>query len=380
MVGKSKLKIAQFISGLGKGGAERLVVDLSNALSENANLEVFICTFNDYGPELSFKEEISPRVKYINFGKKSKFDLGFQFRLLKFLIHEKPMIVNSHLSGTVLFLYPPILFLRNIHFFHTVHNLAEEELTGNFMRSVRKLIYKTNKLNTISISNTTELSHFKLYNIQSDVIYNGVKRKSGSSSFESVKKEIEQLKKDRNCKVFLSIGRINSRDDQKNFSLLVDVFAKLYEDGLPAALVIIGADTSPDQSTLNELTRRKTENVHFVGPKSNVSDYLLNSDFFCLSSKFEGLPVTIIEALSYGLPVISTDVGGINELIIDNENGLLVKSLEMIDYYHKTLELIQWNDLKIADTRSKNQKRFRDYFSIEKTAANYLKTYTKHLN
>jgi glycosyltransferase involved in cell wall biosynthesis len=379
MANGNKLKIVQFISSLGKGGAERLVVDLCNELANNSAVQVFLCTYNEYGHQPNFKDEISPAVTHINLRKNGRFNFSFQVRLIRFLRKEKPDIINSHLSGTVLFLYIPALFFGKIKFFHTIHNLAEEELPGKFMQFLRKLIYKTNRIQTVSISNTTELSHLKLYGKQSPVIHNGVKKKEKTPKFEEVINELNAFKEGKDTKIFLSIGRINSRDDQKNFGLLVDVFKALDKAQFPAVLIIIGSDTSSDKETLNALIKRKSKNVFFIGSRNNISDYMLNSDFFCLSSKFEGLPITIIEALSFGLPVISTNVGGIGELINDNENGFLVDSLELNSYYKKITELLRWDQNKLASTRLKNQKKFEDHFNIKKTSKDYLSLYIKYM-
>ena len=371
------MKILQIISSLGKGGAERLVVDLCNKFSENDDIEIILCVYNEDNSAPNFKNEIIDKVKYVNLNKKKYSNLLFQFKIFNFLIKEKPDIINSHLSGTVMFLYLPILFLKSVKFFHTIHNLAEEELPSKFLRQIRKIIYSTNKLIPISISNTTQLSHTKIYGIDSKIIYNGVKRNDKTHEFELVKKEISSYKKNNETKVFLSVGRINSRDDQKNYKLLIEVFVKLRENNCNAILLIIGSDNSKDQRTIKNLLKLKKENVFLLGPKNNISDYMLNADFYCLSSKFEGLPITIIEALSFGLPVLSTNVGGINELITDNVNGLLVNNLNSDSYYNKLTELIEWDDVKLNKVRLNNNLKYSNNYSIEIASKNYFELYSQ---
>ena len=95
--------------------------------------------------------------------------------------------------------------------------------------------------------------------------------------------------------------------------------------------------------------------IHFLGKKNNVNDYLYCADAFCLTSVYEGLPISLLEALSCGVTPICTSVGGIPDVVIDNVSGYLsinrtisgymeaVKRFltyplprkELIRYYHK---------------------------------------------
>lgn len=373
------MKIIQVISSLGKGGAERLVVDLCNKFSTEKDVEIVLCVYNEKNNEPTFKNELLKSVKYINLNKQNKSSLLFQIDVFRFLLKEKPDVVNSHLSGAVIYLYIPLLFLRKILFFHTVHNLAVEETTTPYLQKIRKVIYKTKKLTPISISKITKLSHSKLYNIDSELIYNGVNKTSSTGEFDSVVTEVNRLKDNTDTKVFLSIGRINAPRNQKNYALLLSVFEKLKLNNINAILLIIGADNSENTSTLNELLKIKPTNVYFLGTKNNISDYMLNANYYCLSSTFEGLPITIIEALEKGLPVLSTNVGGISEMITDNENGLLVNNFEIETYYQKVLELLSWNETKILNIKNNNIDKYNTMFSIEVAANNYLNTYNSKL-
>ena len=79
----------------------------------------------------------------------------------------------------------------------------------------------------------------------------------------------------------------------------------------------------PARDTLEELASTLSADVHFVGCSNRVNDYLIESDAFVLFSKDEGLPISIIEAMRCGLPIISTRIAGIPEMIIDGCSGFL---------------------------------------------------------
>lgn len=66
------------------------------------------------------------------------------------------------------------------------------------------------------------------------------------------------------------------------------------------------------------------DKVEFLGLKSNVYPYLNKADIFCLPSKYEGIPMSLIEAMGTGLPIIASNVGGIPDMLTDKKDALLV--------------------------------------------------------
>ena len=73
----------------------------------------------------------------------------------------------------------------------------------------------------------------------------------------------------------------------------------------------------------------------------NISDFNAGMDLICLSSKNEGTPVSLIEAQAAGIPIISTNVGGIKDVILPNETGVLVNEMTVDAYSKALLELIE---------------------------------------
>ena len=101
-------------------------------------------------------------------------------------------------------------------------------------------------------------------------------------------------------------------------------------------MIILG--TGEDQSKLEQLVTNLQMNdfVHLLGFKEDVFDYISNAKFLVLSSKYEGFPMTILEALSLGTPVVSFDCeSGPNEMIVNNQNGILVENQNFNELTHK---------------------------------------------
>ena len=100
------------------------------------------------------------------------------------------------------------------------------------------------------------------------------------------------------------------------------MFSEFQQENVSAQLLIMGAPPITSCLGIGE----KPQNVHFLGHVDDATSYLTGVDAFCLASRWEGMPITVIEALATGTVVIATNVGGIREMV-DNTCGLLVDSV-----------------------------------------------------
>ena len=144
--------------------------------------------------------------------------------------------------------------------------------------------------------------------------------RSKSSSTASKKAELGLVASD---PMVLCISNLNT---QKRIDVLLDAFFRVSKNYPRAKCIILGS--GPLESDL----RRKTvglglaDNVMFAGHVGDVRSYLEVADLFVLSSDKEGLPLSLGEAMAYGVPCIATDVGGNKEIVLDRQTGLLVKA------------------------------------------------------
>jgi glycosyltransferase involved in cell wall biosynthesis len=116
------------------------------------------------------------------------------------------------------------------------------------------------------------------------------------------------------------------------------------------------------------------KNFNFLGwvSRDDIKNLLKHTDLFILPSYNEGLPMSILEALSYAVPVVSTKVGSIDEAIKDNENGFLVEpgNIKMIEYSvveilnNSNLNEYQRNSRKICEENFNNKNYFKTMYSI----------------
>jgi len=122
------------------------------------------------------------------------------------------------------------------------------------------------------------------------------------------------------------IGCVARLSEEKRHCDLIRAAATVIRRGTPLRLTLVG--DGPLRSPLQALARETgiAEHVEFLGQRVDVPELLRTFDAFALASRSEGLPLTVLEAMATGLPVIATDVGGLSEVVRHGETGLLVRS------------------------------------------------------
>lgn len=136
-------------------------------------------------------------------------------------------------------------------------------------------------------------------------------------------------------KTVLCVGRLTP---QKGFDYLVDAWSKMASHVPDWKVIIVGC--GEDENKLKDLAKEKgvDTSIIFAGQQKNMDQFYRKASFFCMSSRFEGLPMVLLEAQSYGLPIVSFDCDtGPAEIIHDENNGYLVECFNT-DLLAKSLE------------------------------------------
>lgn len=137
---------------------------------------------------------------------------------------------------------------------------------------------------------------------------------------------------------FVTVARIEN--NQKRIDRIIDVADQLYKKNLKFHWYIVGDGPDLDKM-IKRVSDKKLDNfISFLGFQSNPYPYIKNADYFVLASDYEAQPVTVIESLSIGTPVITTDIPVMYNLIQENVNGFIVKK-EVSDFVNILSELIQ---------------------------------------
>ena len=139
-------------------------------------------------------------------------------------------------------------------------------------------------------------------------------------------------------------------------------------------LLLVGSGPLLNQTLKTIGTLGLKSKVELILDSENVVEYLDESDIFALTSRWEGLPVSILEAMRSGLPVVATRVGGVPEMVVSGKNGLLVESNDHYGLARALKLLLQDADLRLrfgAAGKRRFQSEFLERDMIQKTAAIY---------
>jgi glycosyltransferase involved in cell wall biosynthesis len=190
------------------------------------------------------------------------------------------------------------------------------------------------------------------------VVYNGTDFKASALSKEEARKKLGL-----NGNVILSAGRLVP---WKGFRMLIKIVPKLSAVNQFFQLVIVG--DGPDRKNLESIVRNMglERKVRLVGRKSQVelAEYIAAADMFVLNTGYEGFSHQVLEAMSAGVPLITTSAGGNKEIIHQGQNGFMVK-------YNDEFNLIEvirtlWNSPDIRERFIEEGKKTASYFTVEK--------------
>ena len=367
------LKIFHFLPTLVTAGAEKFVIAL--AREQAREHDVTIVALSEPTPDMFFKDTIPDSVRLICMDKKPGADLLFPLKVLALLRREKPDIINTHLRS-IYYTFPGQIIFR-IPSFHTIHNMADRE-AGDSYRKLLNILFNRFGFTAVSISPRVLASVKALYGSRHELmIENGIDPHAPTDQLDATRAEIEQLKQSPETRVLINIGRLSK---QKNQSMLIDAVHRLTSEGMDLCLLILGDFHEETENLKAQVSELGAHNIHFVGTRSNVSDFLACSDLFCLSSSHEGLPITLLEAISMGTIPVCTPAGGIPDVIEDGKTGYLSASFTCDSYVTALRRALTASEEQNEEMRHAMTRLFRDRYSIEHCAKRYLDAYTTKLH
>ncbi|MBU4537183.1 MAG: glycosyltransferase family 4 protein [Weeksellaceae bacterium] len=365
--------IVHILPSLYIGGAERFVVDLCNELSEQPNCEVHLILLFKVEETMFLHSDLRHRVLLHTLDKKLGFDYKVFHKLYLKIKELKPNVVHTHV-GAFEYNFLNLLLFKNVKFYHTLHSDAFHECRGVVGKFVKRISFYFNLCQAITISTASSLSFRNFYRLRNDVtITNGRSLPTQSYLYELLSEEFRTTyRMTKNTKIIVNVASIQAVKNQLNLVLAVN---RLIESGRDIVLLIIGSSRDDSGMLLHELTKHQSTRIRIIGSKSNIIDYLMLSDIFCLSSSKEGMPISLIEAFSAKILCACTPAGGVKDMIEDNHNGFLSSGYGVND-------LVSLIDRAVT-VDSANKERlianaygcFNDKYSIEQTTKKYIHAY-----
>lgn len=339
------------------GGAQSVVLNLANYFASLEGFEIYIVSG---GPGDAWKE-LTDNVKVIYINESLKQvgwkDLIVWFKLLKIRMKYKPDMVHLHSSkagvlGRLTFPRKKIIY--------TVHGFDSIRMAFRKFLPLEKAL--KNRARYIVGVSQYDVDNLSKEGIPGSVcIYNGIADNSlQSGDTGDIQQQLSVLKNLKAEKKFI-IATIARFSKQKKY----DLFCEIAEacSGEDIAFIWIGNQNIPDYIP---------QNVYCFGEVPAAHRLLPLIDLFILTSNYEGLPISIIEALSYRKPVVSSDVGGVSE-ILDGSNGWAVPNHPMA--FVEKIQLYK-NDQKMYDLACRAARNsYLNHFTIEIMCHQYKKLY-----
>lgn len=346
------------------GGIESIICGLANAMAERE--DVTVCSI--YQPKQSdiFWNKLSLKVKRITLGKpKPGFSVGTVFKIFWLIWRGNYEVVNLH-GVFYYYAFTVILLSHRTRFFYTVHSDAvmENAHWDRYFFPFKRFCFKRGWVHPITISKASQESFEKLYRCGSRLIYNGVARPKILAD-----DLLGRFRLTEKTKLFIHAGRI---DTPKNQLVLCKVFKRLIDEGEDVVLLIAGSKQK--EEIYQQIAPYFSNRIHYLGERSDVPQLMAQCEAMCLPSIWEGLPVTLLEALSVGCVPICSPVGGIPNVVESGVNGCLSQSASEEDYLETMRSFLSLPKEALAEMKRACVRTFAAY-DIEHTAASYLETY-----
>jgi len=361
----NKPKVIHIIPEFGLAGAEIMAETLMIELSKR-DYNVKAISMYTYDTAIT-KRLNEANIPVFFLGKKNGLDIRMILKLYKIFRNEKPDIIHTH-RYVMQYAIPAAVLAGVPVKVHTVHNIATKEL-GKLQRRLSKIFYKVFNVIPVAISPIVKESIKKEYGIPHNkipMVYNGI-----DFARCSVKKIYNESD---NSLTILHVGRFAP---QKNHFDLINGFydvAKKYPS-VKLKLIGIGELEGKIKSLVNSLELSKQ--VEFLGSQNNVYEYMNNADIFILPSLWEGMPITIIEAMGTGVPIIASNVGGIPDMLENNKNALIIEpNSESIT--NALIKFISDNELRKRCAIQAKTDAMK-IFSADNMCKNYEKIYFENL-
>jgi|SRR5690554_3652532 len=336
-------KICFVISSLRAGGAERVVSTLANSFEAKGSFDVSIVTINEANPFYELVDNIQ-LISLDNQNNKNPV-LNTKTRIKQLIIALKTIKPTIIISFNTTTSCEAIIAARYVN---TPIIISER---ANPKTSAPNMYWKLLRRITFPLAN-----HLVCQTEASKSYYTWVKNKSVIHNPVIVSNlEIKPQKK-----VILGVGSLIYI---KGFDLLIDAFImaiKISKDK-DWKLVILGE--GPERQNLEQKISKSgyQDNIILPGKVTNISYYYSTSSIFTLSSRSEGMPNVLLEALSFGMPSIAFDCEfGPSEILKNGEIGLLAKNGDVNDFCDK-LKLLMDNKTIRNDFAYKAELRAKDY-------------------
>ena len=367
-----RIKVIHIVPMLSPGGAERVAVHIVTGLNRQRYEPVVISLMGRMECDLDrLLDEAGVEVRYL--GKHLGFDYRMYSRVYRALRDCRAEIIHTHLQ-VLRYVFPVAALLKQRSVLHTVHNLAEREIEST-MRWLQRYALQHGVV-PVAVAETVALSLERVYGIvKGRVIANGIP----TCSYAHPKTPWNEWRTKEGFReddvLFACVARFAP---QKNHALLLKAFAEGPAADRKVHLVLIGDGVLRQQLETQAKSLGVAGQIHFLGLRADIPDALGAMDVFVLSSDFEGNPLSVMEAMASGLPIVSTAAGGVPDLFENGNQGLLVSTGDCQALSKSMTFLLRNQDARYAMGLAAS-RRARERFDVSTMVQAYEEMYEQLL-
>lgn len=357
------MNIVQVMPEFSLAGAEIMCENLIYELVKLGH-KVTVISMYDYHSAITERIENSGiDIRYL--GKKSGIDFSMILKMKKIFKEVKADVVHTH-RYCAQYAMPAAILIGVEHKVHTVHNVAEKE-NKKSARFFNKFFFKHCKLIPVALSKRIRDSIVREYKIKSSdipIVLNGI----------DLTKCIQ--KKDYSINGNFKILHIGRFSEQKNHLRLAEAFNDFNSKYPDSELWLIGDGEKKPEIEKYVKDNNLTSKVKFLGLQSDVYTFLHDADIFTLPSNYEGIPMTLIEAMGTGLPIVATAVGGVPDMLNKNNSQIVSPDKKAIENAFENYYL----DKSLRELHGVKALKSSFEFSSTAMAIKYLGIYSGELN
>lgn len=351
------------------GGAERLVYDMVRHPDFAANPPVVCCmdSVGDLGEKL--REQ---GYKVYCKGRKPGFDWEMIAWLRAIMRIEEIDVVHAHQYSPLVYATPAAFLAGRKKVVYTEHGRFYPD-RKSWKRTLINPILAMGVDHLVSISSATAdamatYDNFPRKRIQ--VIHNGIDLPNVNTDFDKAAKR-KELGLNQTCKIVGTAARLNSI---KNIPMMLRSFKLVLEQVPDCYLVIAGEGEEREPLEALAVELGISQQIKFLGLRFDLPEIYPLFDVFLLTSFSEGISVTLLEAMSHGVPAVVTDVGGNHEVVIEEKTGYLVPVNDDQFFAERVYALLLDVELRTTMTKAALE-RVLNSFSIERMLQAYSGLY-----
>lgn len=373
----SSPKVLHLINSRGLYGAERVLVNLIAATDQQRYSSLFCLLQTENCPNHELLDAIrGKQVEPHVIPCRRWVDPAAVRQLKTLLLEERIDIIHSHgmkgrLYGLLVATGLPVRIITTHHNWirSSLLEACFESLDAFYIRFYPKIV-------AVSPEVQQDMRRYLIPAKKIQVIINGIDMQEfrrNNESRERIRREFSIVPE---TSLIGTIGRISPEKGQRYF---IEAAAQVLESFPQACFVFVGDGGQGQEMRLYAESLGIADKVIFAGFRADIAQWYSALDIFVLPSLLEGTPMALLEAMSTGVPVVATDVGGVGHIIQDGENGLLVPSADaskLAAAMNKMLSDLSW----AGQLAQKGVRTVEQRYSARKMSEEYIALYDEVLS